>query len=83
MKRKMLVTVLIALVMALGLSGAAVAYATGGGLLANETESETPAAITFNEHENKFYALPNGKGWNDLKTAYENAINSINQEIKK
>lgn len=55
----------------------------GGGLLANETESETPAAITFNEHENKFYALPNGKGWNDLKTAYENAINSINQAIKK
>ena len=83
MKRKMLVTVLIALVMALGLSGAATAFATGGGLLANETESETPAAITFNEHENKFYALPNGKGWNDLKTAYENAINSINQEIKK
>ena len=33
MKRKMLVTVLIALVMALGLSGAATAFATGGGTL--------------------------------------------------
>lgn len=83
MKRKgLLPALMIALVLALGLTGAAAVYAAGGGTVA-QAEGDAPAAITLNEHENKYYALPNGKGWTEMKTAYENALNAVNAEIKK